>query len=95
MKTITVKQPSGTRSIVLDKSRSGLFTRELGRIKKYFPEHKFNPKIGIAADCEVIIDNGKTKTIYLIFGRSVIVHPKSGKCWQFYFGLQLLEWLYM
>jgi hypothetical protein len=48
----------------------------------------------IAPDCAVTVRRGKRKTEYLLYGRAVLHEIKTGQTWQFYFGLQLLEWLH-
>lgn len=94
MDRVTVAQYRGPRRIVLDAGQARLFTRELRRIRRYMPAGKHRPTIGVGADCRITIKRPAGKSEYLLFGRSVLVHPKTGKTWQFWFGLQLLEWLY-
>ena len=93
MVQVIVKDPTGTKSIKLDKDQLKLFTNELKRIKKYFPSGKGIP-YRISPDCLITVINGQKTTEYELFSRAVLVQTKTQKKWQFYFGLLLMEWLH-
>ncbi len=93
MTKVVVKEYRGPKRLTLTKERTREFDQELRRVKRASPRGKARP-YGIAPDCEVMVTSatGK-KTVYQLYGRSVLIDKRSGASWQFYFGLLLLKWL--
>ena len=93
MVTIRLREYKGAQEVKLDAWQIRLFLRELQQTKRYLPSHKkMAPKI--AQDLEVVIRTGRKEKIYRLYGQAMLKEDTTGKYWQFYFGLLLLEWLF-
>ena len=89
---ITLFSYSTGRRVTLSASRARLFEKELRRITTFCPSQKgILPRV--APDCLIVIKRGKKKSEYELYARAVLLHKRTRKIWQFYFGLLLLTWL--
>ncbi|MGH7559718.1 MAG: hypothetical protein ACRENB_01730 [Gemmatimonadales bacterium] len=79
----------------LDAYQARLFLRELRRVRLlWFLGGPRGRPYRISPDCIIEVhDNGRV-TRYELFGRFVLLHTRSRRTYQFYFGLLLLEWLH-
>jgi hypothetical protein len=88
--TVTVQDTSG-RKVRLKASQERLFLDELRRARRQPASTELPPRVG--PDCSIRVSEAGTTTDYALYGRSVIGEQATGKNWQFYFGLVVLEWL--
>ena len=77
-------------TVTLDADQTREFRRELARAKKSAAKKAANPLV--AWDLAVTVRQGTKKTEYRLYARTILQHAKTGKTWQFYMGLLLLEW---
>ncbi len=90
--TITLTHLDTGNTKVLDSRQSHLVQIELQRVRRFSAPYDKNAP-PIAADCEMIIDdNGKIKK-YLVLRETVLLDLDKFRLYQFYMGLQLLQWL--
>jgi hypothetical protein len=90
---VHVKEYGTGRNIQLTAEQAGLFLRELAQAKKHLPSGK-KGLVEVAPDCLITVQGGAHKGEYELYARAVLRERKTGKIWQFYFGLLILEWLY-
>jgi hypothetical protein len=88
--TVVVQDTSG-RKVRLKASQERLFLDELGRARRQPSSTELPPRLG--PDCSIRVSVGGNTTEYALYGRTVIGETATGKNWQFYFGLVVLEWL--
>ncbi len=82
---------SGT-SITLDDRQRDLVLVELKRVRRFGTRDKPNGP-PVAADCEMEIErNGKIHRYYVL-SETVLLDVRKRCLYQFYMGLQLLQWL--
>jgi hypothetical protein len=87
---VTVQDTSG-RKVKLTAARERLFLDELRLARRQPAGTDLPPRLG--PDCRIRVSQAGKTTEYNLFGRTVIAEQASGKNWQFYFGLIVLEWL--
>jgi hypothetical protein len=95
MPIVDVREHGGNRRKRLSVLQTGLFLRELGRVTRFFPPVGGGPPPRMAPDCSIIVRKGKRTTRFQLYSRVVLLNERTGKKWQFYCGLLVLEWLYM
>jgi hypothetical protein len=89
--TVTITNFDTRKRLRLTPIRVAQFARELKETKKR-PSGK-GIALRASPDCVITVQDGGHKTVYHLYGRSVLLETRTQKTWQFYFGLLLLEWL--
>ncbi|MGA7179688.1 MAG: hypothetical protein WBX11_08905 [Thiobacillaceae bacterium] len=90
--TMRISEPDTGHTIILDDNRRDLVLVELQRVRRFgAPYPKESPPV--AADLILEIeDDGRTRR-YVLLSETVLLDTERRRVYQFYMGLQLLQWL--
>ena len=75
----------------LDQSEITWFWDELRRVTLHRPERGLHETV--AADCRIDVQTNRGALVYELYGQTILYDPSRDLNWQFYMGMQLLDWV--
>lgn len=91
---VTVTDAVSGFQLVLDRGQTELFAPELAAARRRKPRHGAPEKA--SPDCRLAVQPARGPSRgYLVYERATLVEEGTNRAWPFYFGILLLEWLYL
>jgi hypothetical protein len=91
---MSIEITRGIERLRLNPKQTRQFLREFNAVRRRRPTRGLPKKFDMGADCYITIRSRKAREQkYRIYGRAVLFEERTGRIWQFYFGLMIAEWL--
>ena len=93
---MTVELIRGDQRITLNARQRRQFMRELEAVTRRRASKGLPRKLDMGPDCLISVRIAKkAERRFRLYGRIVLLEERTGKVWQFYFGLLIAEWFHL